>query len=50
MILRIGYPAQAEARTGRRPWRDATGWVSSVQVSGNKPHGTVVEFRAPIGD
>jgi nitroreductase len=23
MILRIGYPAQAEARTGRRPWRDA---------------------------
>ena len=23
MILRIGYPAQAEARTGRRPWRDS---------------------------
>jgi signal transduction histidine kinase len=22
----------------------------SVQVTGNKPHGTVVEFRAPIGD
>jgi hypothetical protein len=27
MILRIGYPAQAEAHTGRRPWRDGTGWV-----------------------
>lgn len=27
MILRIGYPAQAEARTGRRPWRDAADWV-----------------------
>ncbi|WP_329478731.1 hypothetical protein OG555_39615 [Kribbella sp. NBC_01484] len=27
MILRIGYPAQAEEHTGRRPWRDATSWV-----------------------
>ena len=27
MILRIGYPAQAEAHTGRRAWRDVTGWV-----------------------
>src|SRR6266536_2988554 len=27
MILRIGYPAQAEARTGRRPWRDTLDWV-----------------------
>jgi hypothetical protein len=27
MILRLGYPAQAEAHPGRRPWRDATGWL-----------------------